>query len=72
MSPSLGTAALLFCTDQREAFLGEVMAQVLCSAAKELAQLTDPCQTQWDTKEAIEDAEHTTLLRLRGNVSITY
>lgn len=48
------------------------MAQVLRSATKELAQLTDPRQTQWDTKEPIEDAEDATLLRLRGNVSITY
>lgn len=72
MSRCTKTANMLCCTDQGEAFLGQVMAQVLCSAAKKLAQLTDPRQTQWDTKEPIEDAEDATLLRLGGDVSVTY
>lgn len=43
---------------------------MLGSATEELAQLTDPRQTQWDAKEPVKDAEDAALLRLGGNVSI--
>lgn len=44
---------------QSQAPLGQVLAQVLGSAPKELAQFTDPGQAERDAEEPIEDAEDT-------------
>ena len=57
---------------QGKTFLGQVLAQVLGPATKELPQLTDPGQTQRDTEQPVEDAEDPACRCFGGNVSIAF
>ena len=53
------------------AFTDQNLAQALGSVSEEGAQLTDPGETQRDTKETVQDAEHTATRRLGSHISIT-
>ena len=58
-------------TYQAHASLGEELAQPLGASPKELAQGTDPRQTERHPKEAVKDTEEAPGGSLGGHVAVT-